>query len=307
MSTIINREMFTKENLKKIISSHIPISWIKNDKYKKLINKFNKTKANDISNFLDKNNLFSDQFYNFYDVLVPIKAKISFCLNNYNDLYDDFNFFIKNFNKEYKKKINEYRKSVKKDEKRKEKKLENQWMYDVSTGIFSVTEAQNRKLFYDLTWDNYSDRTIFLIKKLKFLTDSFYSYLYIKTEQILHFYWSLFNVKKDNKRLYLWDKFKYFSNNCIFNLNINIINEKNFEELNNIWIFFKHQDKKDKENYDFIYKKEQIEKSINFVKNIYSSLEDIKKINNLINKIIWLYNEYDGVVNPLGLTGFEND
>lgn len=105
----------------------------------------------------------------------------------------------------------------------------------------------------------------------------------------------------------MMEKYDFLIKSKIFNCDNKIKNLDIFKELNIIWNWFKHQSNNKDFDIKNIYKKENIYKYFNEINNIYKKVSKTIRFGKMINKINDYIDEIDGLLNPLGLTGFEID
>ena len=300
------KEILKKENISKILVGKIPNIFEEyNQKY---INDFNEIDNNsELYIFFNKNKNLIEYNTDFYkNFLFKIKQVLINIYKEFRIINEDFEYFIDKFNEDFcslnSLLLIEKNKSINKQKNENE----NAFINDISFGIFSYEESCSRKIMNSIFNNNFTDEFYNLDRKLRYLIDNFYSYLYIKSEQILYFLYRLFN-NEDNEKFkpFLMEKYYFFIDNNIFNINNLLFSKEKFEELNTIWIYYKHQTILEEKISKKIYKKKDIYESISCIKNIYNSLISILDFNILIDKIYYYNEEIDGILNPLGLTGWE--
>lgn len=296
-----NKKILTRKNLELIFSKKIPN--IFQEKFEKEIKIFNKNI--DMYNIVDKlcPNMWCENTDFELEVLNKMREQLKKIYDNFHKICNDYDYFIKKFKSDYNKLFLSFENEFKKSCENNEKQNKNNFCYDISCGIFSPNEAHQRLFFNRIINNKLSNKCNKVYQKLKYLVDNFYSYLYIKTEQILYFYFKLFKTKNKDKKLFLFDKYLFFIKNNPFI--VNNFDKEEITELNSIWIFYKHQENNGTEITYLDFNK--IEKHILIVDKIYSTLRPIYHFYDLIDKINDYYREIESITNPAGLTGFESD
>jgi len=303
---ILKKEILKKENIFKILEGKIPN--IFKEYNKKYINDFNEiNKVNELWIFFSKNKILLEYNTDFYEnVLFEIKKILMNIHKDFIVIKDDFEYFINKFNEDFDSLNLLIKIEIDKSIIINNNKNEDVFINAISFGIFSYEEAYSRKLMSSILDNKYTNEFYNLDRKLKYVIDNFYSYLYIKIEQILSFFYQLFNNEENKKfKKYLILKYQYFIEYNVFNINDLYFSKEIIEELNDIWIHFKHQTNLEEKVIKKLYKKETIRLYICYIKKIYDSLSSISNFKILIDKIYDYNEEIDGVLNPLGLTGWE--
>lgn len=297
----IKKIFFKKENLYKLLESKIPVEAFE-DKYHKYIEDFN---VCDITTFFNKHEELLNYNTDFYtSVLLKTRSIISDVYNEFNHIDNDFSYFVKKVIEDYDYLVDQLNCEYDLCVNQHKDNLESNCLDEISCGIFSSTEAYSRKVYFDILGPKHSDEYNSVERKLRFCVDNFYSYLYIKTEQILFFFYNIYNAKKDEK-VYLMNKYLFLINQKTFDATK--FKQIEIESLNKIWKYYKHQEIIEQKIVDNLYMKKFIQENINIVNKFYNYLSDFKNMLNLIDKIDEYILEIDGILNPLGLTGFEND
>jgi len=299
----IKNKILSKENISKILDGKIPN--IFEEYYEKYIEDFNKVnKVSEFWIFFSKNEILMEYNTEFYEnVLLEIKETLMEIYNNFITIKDDFEYFINKFNKDFDS-LNLLIK-IEKDKSinKKNQRIEGAFIDDISFGILSYDEACSKKWMNYILDNKYTNEFYNLDRKLKYGIDNFYSYLYIKTEQILSFFYQLFNNEESKKtKIFLIPKYDFFIKNNLFNINDLSFSKEIIEDLNNIWIHYKHQTILEQKVSKKLYKKETISLYISYIKNIYDSLSSISNFKILIDMIREYHEKIDETLNPLGIT-----
>lgn len=297
----LRKVLLETENINKLVESIIPHN-IFSEKYTKYITDFNNC---EISNFFDIHKELVDYNTDFYEeVLLKTKSIISNIYEEYISIKEDFDYFIKKVMDDYDSLFKELKGEYDICYKNHKKDLDENYLNDISCGIFSPNEAYSRQINAGLMDPIYSDKYYYIDRKLRFCVDNLYSYLYIKTEQILFFFFNLYE-NKDGNKIYLMTKYDILNKNKIFGENN--FKQAEIDHLCKIFKYYKHQETLDGKIRTNLHKKEFIQNNIDIIKKFYDYLTQFNNLKNLIDKI-WEYsNEIEGIKNPLGLSWFESD
>lgn len=221
----------------------------------------------------------------FIKPLGVLEKKLDEVIKNYNRNYQ---YFKKRFSKT----LNDLKKSKISDEKKNEEKAENIRMDDISTGIFSHEEADRRKFFNTYVNKDKSEKTTHLEILINDIYEQFFSYFYIKLEFLSSFGIKIY-PKNDKKRILWVDKL-----NALNNLPLgDLINKENYHIIMNVANHYKHQTS--------ILNLPGIDFLNDFMTCLFKKLKENLNFEKFSNAIEDLYNEIEGTVNPLGLTGLE--
>jgi hypothetical protein len=206
------------------------------------------------------------------------------------------------FLKKLKIKIDNYEKELKLENDKFNKQLESKRMSDIGSGIFSPQSAEGRSLFYSLQEPDYSEKFLKINSELNYILKQGVSFIYLKLEEICFIAYSLTNTREEKDKLYLRQKFDSFKNIKQFK---DKITEKDASTMNEILKFanhYKHQTEIGTLN------QRSIGDFFSLLDNLFNLLSELfTKLKPFYEKAIDVYDEYDGCMNPLGLTGFEMD
>ena len=213
-----------------------------------------------------------------------INANNSFAISNYNRNYEYFKTKIDDLTTKLKIQIE-------KDVKENESQVSNGRMNDISTGIFSVEEADQRAMFNRLIKPYKSIETKQMIMTLNDLYDQYFAYYYLKFEYISSLPLKIFPNKSN------WNYWK-----------------EKIEAINKLPLGDKIKDKDVKTIMDAAnYYKHQTQSltlpTIEFMDKLIRQISDKINANTCFDiykqNVKRLYYEIDNIMNPLGLTGFE--
>lgn len=207
--------------------------------------------------------------------------------------------FLLDIEKQYKKLINQL-----KIEKEKRKiETEKQRINDISTGIFSPADASFRGIFFNMTYSNWSNKFVNIDNEWNYKLKQGISFIYLKLEEICFITYSLTNTIDKNQRLYLREKFMSFKLITEFKENLNEEDELTMNEILSFANHYKHQTKM-----EFKLDIAKIEEFLLLLDKLFNLLNDLFiKLKPFYEKAIGVYDEYENISNPLGLTGFEVD
>ncbi|MGL5522105.1 MAG: hypothetical protein ACRDAW_02445 [Metamycoplasmataceae bacterium] len=223
-------------------------------------------------------------------------------LNNLKNWNDEYTYFKKKFLWNCNKISEKYFAQLAIEKENHKKGLENQFISDVSSGIFDSTESRNRMLFFSINNVNYSQKFLNINKKLNYVLKQGISFIYLKLEEISFIAFNLTRTRKPKEKIYLRDK--YFSFNEIYFIK-NKLDNNDEETMLKILKFANHYKHQAELDFDII--------DIKLIKNFFALLDKLylllsDTLNSLepfCNKINNIYDDYESATNPLGLTGFE--
>lgn len=250
-----------------------------------LIKTFNKKHWEIINDLIEDESTFNF-FMNVRRTISNVKSHLDKCFHEYK--------MHKEFTNSYLIKSTEALKPlIEKDNEANAKRIENERMSDLSMGIFSHEEAGNRAMFNSLFNYQYSQESDSLISEINMFTKQSISFLYIKFEEIIHL--SVLFIPKDKKFIKWIEKFD----------DLNIILDKSLEEIreeaNNFMKFanaLKHQQ-------SLFMLKMDLDRIFALLDKIFDKCYNKINFKEILEKLDYLYYEYDNITNPLGLTGFE--
>lgn len=242
------------ENLQKINDPKYYIKEIFSDKEKLNLLKKNKLFIeNDILNkeFINKWNQKKDLFDFLYKLdLFKYDNKICNFLNDLGVYLKNIKFSVEKIKQEVKFNFNIYQNEILpsfeklkiKEEKEHNnylKSLENNRMHDISTGIFSVGDAEGRMIFNSLKQPIYSDQYYNEYNTILSKLRQCYALVYLNLELILYIFYTL--DKDKPKIIYLTQKYKNVKK-IWFDNEITEKDNQIFEFIHKFSIFYKHQE-----------------------------------------------------------------
>lgn len=263
----------------------------------------NWNESNSSFNFLDKADIWNN--YDKQDVMFFLRhIGIMLRLKNsdINKWSTEYNFFKEKFSKELKTQAYEYRKQLNVKNNKFNEQLESKRMSDIGSGIFSPQSAEGRSLYYSLAGTNYSEEFLKINSELNYILKQGVSFIYLKLEEICFIAYSLTDTRAEEERLYLKKKFDSFKKIKEFKEKIT---EKDVSTMNEILKFanhYKHQTKIGSLNI------ESVDEFFSLLDHLFNLLSGLfVELKSFYQKAIDVYEEYDDLTNPLGLTGFEMD
>lgn len=307
------------ENLQKINDPKYYIKEIFSDKEKLNLLKKNKLFIeNDILNkeFINKWNQKKDLFDFLYKLdLFKYDNKICNFLNDLGVCLKNIKWSVINIKQEVKFNFNIYQNEILpyseklKIKKEKEynnflKSVENNRMHDISTGIFSVGDAEGRKLFNYLKGPIYSDEYNNEFNTISSKLRQCYALVYLNLELILYIFYTL--DKDKPKIIYLTQKYENVKETW-FNNEITEKDNQIFEFIHKFSIFYKHQEPLPSEDEKKLFNIKFLKEVFEFLNKLINKLEEVTDFNLFLWDSLNIKNEIDAALNPLGLTGFEID
>lgn len=224
---------------------------------------------------------------------ILMENKINRSNRYFSNALAEFTDSYKIMSKELKINAKKLHKQILIDDEITKKNTETQRMNDLSYGIFDHAETNNRFLYNSLFNRYVSEKQKELIILQNIKIKNMYLFLYMKLEELLYGFYSLFNPRP--KILYWKQKIKTVEKHIEFeNDEINEI-----KKVFDISRFLKHQEpiwNMDFDNYEIV--KDIIIKYFNY----YFEKYNYSKFTDFVEEI---KNTLDSIYNPLGLTGME--
>ncbi|TCG10381.1 hypothetical protein, partial [Mycoplasma marinum] len=245
----------------------------------------------------DWGSIFHEDFaknneYEIYELLWSFIRPLHFIERKLDNEKEKYNRNYEYFKNKWINTLSDLKKSMTSDKTENEKMVENNRMHDLSTGIFSHEEASNRAFFNSYINKYKSTKTTQLEITLGDIYDQFFSYFYIKLE-----YLSSLGLKiypKMNKKRNSWiDKLDALNKLPLGNS----INKEKYQAIMDAANHYKHQTN--------LLELPPIEFLNDFMDDLYEKLKENLNFDEFSDSIRNLYYEIDGILNPLGLTGFE--
>ena len=254
-------------------------------------------------NFLDKADILNN--HNQEGVMFFLRhigIILSHKNSNIKNWNNEYSFFKEKFLKELKIQTDKQSIKLKIEKDQFKKQLESQRISDIGSGIFSPQSAEGRSHYYSLQEPDYSEEFLKINSELNYILKQGVSFIYLKLEEICFIAYSLTDTRREKDRLYLKQKFESFEKIKEFKEKIT---EKDASTMNKILKFanhYKHQTE--------IGTLDQgsIDEFFSLLDNLFNLLSGLfTELTSFYKRAIDVYEEYEGCVNPLCLTGFEMD
>lgn len=278
-----------------LLNSHIPYPFLRLGQDD--LNKFNKKDFKSFD-FIKETWDFEESDERIFNLL-KLKGHLKLFMMEIHSIKEEFIFFKDHSVAKIEKIRKDFKKYYKDDLVKRDKDLEVSRIEDISTGIFDVHEASSRKVFNSIKWNNWSKNTIEEDRKLKYFLKIYLSFMYLKFEEVTRLIYDIFY--ESEKYIFLKDKIiavkeileipDYIKNNI----------DDVYTLVNKHANHYKHQAPLPIDNdslKDFYIINNYLEVLINEISSLFN-------YSNIINKIDQIHYEHEGIVNPLGLTGFE--
>ncbi len=295
MEIIKNINLEIVKNLKE---SKLDESFGRNEKEKEFIEFWNKTK--------NKNDLLSEELdfcklaYEYESLMKSIQRDLIFISCSIKFIKDDFDQFIKRKSKLIEDEYNNLMKSKQEDSIKQKNDAENLRMSELCDGILSHEEV-NLNHFMRIFTPYESENTTKLFNNYINIVNEFYSYYFIKLEQLVSFCgFDILNLDINEKR-YLPEKINFVNENELFK---NKFEASSFKKLLKIWNYLKHQDKKLEKDVSGMYDKKYILDSIKLLNEKYCYVYKLFNFEKVLGDIQNFIDDVDGIINPLGISYF---
>ncbi|MGL5438422.1 MAG: hypothetical protein ACRDA7_01665 [Metamycoplasmataceae bacterium] len=234
--------------------------------------------------------------------ILHLSKIIKFNLNKLNNWNEEYTYFKKNFLWNCNKMSEKYFAQLSIEKENHKKSEENQFISDVSSGIFDSTESRNRMLFSSVYNVNYSQKFLNINNKLNYVLKQGISFIYLKLEEISFIAFNLTRTRKPKEKIYLRDKYFSFDEIYFIKNKLDDNDEKTMLKILKFANHYKHQAELDFDIIDI----KLIKKFFVLLDKLYLLLFDtLNSLKLFCDNINSICDDYESATNPLGLTGFE--